>query len=137
MPRRPLATPASLPIAAPAPGIPYSDVIFDVEIDRGALHFVLANIGSMPAHAVRVKLDRPVRDLADQQVDHNPLYTRLEFLGPGRRVRLLVDVLSEYERRRQPMKFGVALQWTDDTGHTRKRTLVHDLTAWTQLREAL
>ena len=42
--------------------------IFDVEIERGMLHFVLANVGAAPAHAVRVKLDKAVRDLAGQRV---------------------------------------------------------------------
>jgi len=126
-----------LPVAAQASPASDSDVILDVEVDRGVLHFVLANIGTAPAHAVRVKLDKPVRDLADHRLNDNPLYTRLEFLGPGRRIRLLVDALSEYERRRQPMKLGVQLQWIDDAGKARKRALVHDLTAWTQLRESI
>ncbi len=121
--------------ASAPPSTPYSDVILDVEIERGLLHFVLANIGTAPAHAVRVKLGRVVRDLAGERVNDNPLFTSLEFLAPGRRIRLLVDALSDYVARRQPMKLTATLQWTDDAGRARRRVIAHNLTAWTRLRE--
>ena len=114
-----------------------SDVIFDVDVERGMLHFVLANIGSAPAHAVRVKLGETVRDLAGRRVNDNPLSSCLELLAPGRRMRLLVDSLAGYGERRQPMKLTTKLQWTDDSGRSSTRTIVHDLRAWTQLRETL
>jgi len=135
MARKPIVAPDSRP--APAPLRPECDVIFDVEIERGMLHFVLANIGAAPAHAVRVKLDKAVRDLSGQRVNDNALYTNLEFLAPGRRVRLLVDSLAGYVERRQPMKFGVKLQWSDDDARVLSRSLAHDLSAWTQLRDTL
>jgi len=135
MARKPIVAPDSRPASAPLR--PESDVIFDVEIERGMLHFVLANIGAAPAHAVRVKLDKAVRDLAGLRVNDNALYTNLEFLAPGRRVRLLVDSLAGYVERRQPMKFGVKLQWSDDQDRLLSRSIAHDLTAWTQLRDTL
>jgi hypothetical protein len=81
-----------------------------------ALHFVLANIGLAPAHAVRPRFSRALRDVAGLRVNDNPLFTLLEFLAPGRRVRLFIDTLS---------------------GYTRRRKLTHDLAAWTALRDTL
>ncbi|MCW5622285.1 MAG: hypothetical protein KIS79_14355 [Burkholderiales bacterium] len=135
MARQPVASPA--PLLAAAQPRADSDVIFDVEIERGMLHFVLANIGTAPAHAVRVKLDKAVRDPAGQRVNDNPLYSSLEFLAPGRRVRLLIDSLIGYIERRQPMKLAVKLQWSGDDGQVLQRSITHDLSAWTQLREPL
>ena len=119
----------------PAPSAA-ADVILDVEIERGALHFVLACQGGH-AHAVRVRFSRVIRDLAGLRVNHNPLFTQLEFLPAGRRVRLLVDTLAGFELRRQPMQFRAKLEWRGDDGKLQRRNIAHDLTAWTLLRETL
>lgn len=111
--------------------------MLDVEIDRGALHFVLANLGDAPAHGLRVGFSRSLRDLAGQRLNDNPLFTQLEFLPPGRRVVLLVDSLAGYLLRRQPPRFEVKLAWQDDAGRAMRRRLTHDLGAWTQWRQPL
>lgn len=126
--------PPPAPATAPPPAAP-ADVILDIEVDAdGTLHFVLANIGAAPAHLVRLKFSRALRDLAGQRVNDNPLYTQLGFLAPGRRVRLFVDTLAGYAKRRQPLAFGVTLAWCTDAGTAARRTLRHDLAAWMQLR---
>jgi hypothetical protein len=124
--------------AAPAPTAPptAADVVLDIELDRGALHFVLACEGGH-AHALRVRFSRTVRDLAGLRVNANPLFTQLGFLADGRRVRLFVDTLAGYQQRRQPMQFEARLEWRGDDGKRRRRTIAHDLLAWTQLRETL
>lgn len=131
---RTAARPASVEeqAATPAAG---SDVILDIEIERGALHFVVVASAIGSAHAVRIRFSRSIRDLAGRRVNDNPLFTHLEFLAPGRRVRLLVDTLATYVARRQPMRFGVKIEWRDDAGRTLRRSLTHDLTAWSALRE--
>lgn len=117
------------------PGDP--DVLLDVEIERGALLFVLVGLGNTPAHAVRVRLNRAVRDLSGRLVGENPLFTHLELLAPGRRIALLVDSLAGYRARRQPMRFEARIDWRTDDGRALRRTLVHDLTAWSELRTLL
>ncbi|MDH4326535.1 MAG: hypothetical protein OEW90_20550 [Betaproteobacteria bacterium] len=112
-------------------------MILDVEVERGALHFVLACCGSTHAHAVRVRFNRVIRDLAGRRLGDNPLFTRLEFLPAGRRVRLFVDTLAGYSRRRQPMQFQARLEWQAEDGKRSRRTLSHDLLAWSELRETL
>jgi hypothetical protein len=128
------AMPAKPPHTAPAP---VCDVILDIEVERGALHFVLACCGHAHAHAVRVRFSRVIRDLAGMRVNDNPLFTRLEFLPAGRRVRLFVDTLEGYVRRRQPGQFRARIEWLHDDGGRARRTLSHDLAAWSQLRETL
>jgi hypothetical protein len=123
---------------SPAPHAPptSADVILDVELERGALHFVLACDGGH-AHSLRVRFSRTIRDLAGLRVNANPLFTQLEYLPAGRRVRLLVDTLAGYQQRRQPMQFEARLEWRGDDGKRRRRTITHDLSAWTLLRETL
>ena len=112
-------------------------MILDVEVDGGTLHFVLACIGPAPAHAVRVRFSRVLRDVAGLRLNDSPLFTQLEFMAPGKRVRLFVDTLAGYTQRRQPMRFEVKLEWRDDDGEMHRRTLIHDLAAWTMLRDIL
>jgi len=112
-------------------------VILDVEVEGDSLHFVLVCIGPAPAHAVRVRFSRVLRDLAGLRLNDNPLFTQLEFMAPGKRVRLFVDTLAGYAQRRQPMRFEVKLEWRDDGGEPQRRTLTHDLAAWTALRDIL
>ena len=139
--KSPLATTRPMPAAKRPPPAPTTappataDVILDIELDAdGTLHFVLANIGAAPAHVVRVKFSRALRDLAGERVNDNPLYTHLGFLAPGRRVRLFVDTLAGYAKRRQPLAFSVTLVWCTDAGSAQRRTISHDLAAWMQLR---
>jgi hypothetical protein len=126
--RPPPPPPAPQPRAA-------ADVILDVEVQRGALHFVLVSIGVAPAHAVRVRLSRAVRDVKGWRVNDNPLFTQLEFMAPGRRLALFVDTFAGYAARRQPMRFVARLEWRDDAGQLQRRTLQHDLGAFALLRE--
>jgi hypothetical protein len=132
-PRKPPPPPLPQPLPPPAA----ADVILDVDVRNGTLHFVLHNIGLQPAHAVRVRFSRVLRDVAGLRVGDNPLYTQLAFLAPGRQLALFVDTLAGYMQRRQPMQFDVRLTWCDDAGRPQHRSLSHDLTAHTQLRSTL
>jgi hypothetical protein len=123
---------ATLPGTAP----PEADVILDVLVERGALHFVLA-CATGHAHGVRVRFSRVIRDLAGQKVNDQPLFTQLEFLAAGRRIALLIDTLAGYEQRRQPMQFQAKLEWRSEDGRILRRVITHDLRAWTRLREIL
>lgn len=113
-----------------------ADVILDVQVDRGALHFVLACEGGH-AHGVRVRFSRVIRDLAGQRVNDQPLYTQLEFLAAGRRILLLIDTLAGYQQRRQPMQFEARLEWRSEDGRRMRRVIRHNLSAWTRLREII
>lgn len=125
----PDAPPQPLPATA-------ADVTLDVEIERGALHFVLECRGGH-AHAVRVRFSRVIRDLAGLRINDNPLFSQLEFLPAGRRVGLLVDTLAAFQKRRQPMQFQARLEWRGDDGKRQRRTIHHDLAAWSLLRETI
>ncbi|MFZ1375004.1 MAG: hypothetical protein WAS25_00250 [Geothrix sp.] len=113
-----------------------ADVILDVLVERGALHFVLACEGGH-AHGVRVRFSRVIRDLAGHRLNEQPLFTQLEFLSAGRRIPLLIDTLAGYQQRKQPMQFEARLEWRTEDGRRLRRAIRHDLAAWTRLRETL
>src|SRR5919201_473336 len=88
-------------------------VVVEVVFESGALFLELANLSDRPALNVSCSFDPPLVDLEGRDVSKLPLFSRVEFLGPGRRISTLLDwsasffareavtrvtVLAEYER---------------------------------------
>jgi hypothetical protein len=108
-----------------------ADVVLDVEFERGLLYLVLENLGDAPAHAVRVRFDRPLTGLGgDRRVDRLQLFRRLEFLAPGREIRVLLDRSALFFAREQETAFEARVTWQSDEGRRRSRTIRHDLAAY-------
>ena len=108
-----------------------SDVILDVELDRGLLFLALENLGDLPAHAVRVRFGQPLHGLGgEKRVDRLQLFRRLEFLGPHRRIRVFLDRTALFYARDEPTELAVTVTWRTDEGHRRRREIHHDLSAY-------
>jgi hypothetical protein len=108
-----------------------ADVILDVEFDDGLLFLVLENAGSTPAHGVRVQFEEPLRGLGgERRIDRLRVFRQLEFLGPRRRIRILLDRSSLYFARKEPTQVEAKITWRDDEGARRSRTIRHDLDAY-------
>jgi hypothetical protein len=108
-----------------------ADVILDVEFDDGLLFLVLENAGSRPAHGVRVRFEEPLRGLGgERRIDRLRVFRQLEFLGPRRRIRILLDRSSLYFARKEPTQVEAKITWRDDEGARRSRTIRHDLDAY-------
>jgi hypothetical protein len=108
-----------------------ADVILDVELERGLFFLVLENLGDEPAHSVRVRFDEPLSGLGgERRIDRLQLFRRLEFLGPGRRVRVFLDRSALFFARDDPTAFGVRVAWRTDRGERRSREIRHDLAAY-------
>jgi hypothetical protein len=66
-------------------------------LEEGCLLLAVRNIGAAPAMRVRVRLEPAIRDLTGRvEIGELALLRRLEFLGPGREIRALVDSLASY-----------------------------------------
>ena len=108
-----------------------ADVILDVEFERGLLFLVLENLGSEPAHAVRVRFDQPLTGLGgERRIDRLQLFRRLEFLGPGREIRVLLDRSALFFAREPETAFEARITWQTEEGRRRSRTIRHDLGAY-------
>jgi hypothetical protein len=108
-----------------------ADVFLDVEFDRGLLFLVLENLGDGPAHAVRVRFEAPLTGLGgEKRIDRLQLFRRLEFLGPGREIRLFLDRASLFFGREEETAFTARIGWRTERGERRSRTIRHDLAAY-------
>lgn len=108
-----------------------ADVILDVEFEAGLLYLCLRNIGEGPASAVRCKFAQPFHGLGGAtDMSALPLFRKLEFLGPGREIRTLLDTASAYFTRKEPVKLEVTVTWRDDVRARSQRAIVHDLSVY-------
>ena len=108
-----------------------ADVILDVELDRGLLFLVIANLGRLPAHNVRVRFDRPLHGLGgERRIDRLQIFRRLEFLGPRRRIRVFLDRTALFFGRNEPAELELTVTWRTDRGERRRREIRHDLAAY-------
>jgi hypothetical protein len=77
-------------------------VVVDVVFESGLLYLELANLSERPALNVSCRFDPPLVDLQGRDVSKLPLFRRVEFLGPGRRIRTLLDSSAGYFAREAP-----------------------------------
>jgi hypothetical protein len=108
-----------------------ADVILDVELDRGLLFLVIANLGRLPAHSVRFRFAQPLHGLGgDKRIDRLQIFRRLEFLGPRRRIRVFLDRTAAFFGRDEPTELEVTVTWRNDRGERHQREIRHDLAAY-------
>ena len=108
-----------------------ADVVLDVELDDGLLFLVLANLGDGAAHAVRVRFAAPLRGLGGgTRIDRLQIFRRLEFLAPGRHIRIFFDRSALYFARDESTAVEATLGWRSEGGARRSRTIRHDLAAY-------
>ena len=106
-------------------------MILDVEFDDGLFFLVLENIGSRPAHSVRVRFAGPLRGLGgEKRIDRLRVFRRLELLGPRRRIRIFLDRAALFFARDAATAFEARIAWRTDGGERRSRTVRHDLDAY-------
>jgi hypothetical protein len=111
-----------------------ADVLVDVDLEHGLLYLVVANLGDLPAHAVRVKLDPPLTGLDGRtRIDRLALFRRLELLAPRKRIRTILDRPALLFARGGPTKFSATATWRTDGGARGERTVVHDLEVYRDL----
>jgi len=92
---------------------------------------VPGNIGSRPAHAVRVRFAEPLRGLGgEKRVDRLRIFRQLELLGPRRRIRIFLDRAALFFAREEQTKLEVRIAWRTDDGKRGSRTVRHDLDAY-------
>lgn len=104
------------------------DVIVDFVCEAGHLFVTLENIGDGPAHHVTATFEPELRGgRGTRVVSSLPLFEKMPFLAPRRRIRVFVDALDAYFDRDAPTQFAVTVQFADDGGTRHTRTITHDL----------
>jgi hypothetical protein len=115
---------------APAPD---DGVVVDIVFEDGVLYLELANLSDRPALGVTCSFDPPLVDVQGRDVSELRLFRRVEFLGPGRRVRTLLDSVAGYFGRQAAPRVAVAVEY-ERPGEPRCATqLTHDLELYREL----
>jgi hypothetical protein len=108
-------------------------VVVDVVFESGVLYLELANLADRPALNVTCNFDPPLVDVQGRDIAKLPLFRRVEFLGPRRRIRTLLDSSSGYFAREPATRVVVAVEY-ERPDQTRTVTQVtHDLEIFREL----
>jgi hypothetical protein len=109
-------------------------VIVDVVFEDGVLYLELANLADRPALQVKCAFEPPLVDAAGRDVATLRLFRAMPFLGPGRRVRTLLDSVPGYFARKAPPRTVVTVTYARPGERNRATTKVtHDLAAYREL----
>jgi hypothetical protein len=116
-----------------APELPDDGVVVDVAFEDGVLYLELANLAPRPALNVSCSFDPPLVDVQGRDVARLRLFRRVEFLGPGRRLRTLLDSVPGYFGRKAPARTVVTVEYERPGEPRRATTVTHDLELYREL----
>jgi hypothetical protein len=108
-------------------------VVVDVVFESGLLYLELANLSDRPALNVSCRFDPPLVDLQGRDVSRLRLFSRVGFLGPGRRIRTLLDSSAGYFTRESPTRMTVVVEYKRPDGPRETTKLSHDLAIFREL----
>ena len=112
-------------------------VVVDVVLEDGVLYLELANLGERPALDVRCSFEPPPVDLQGRDVSKLRVFRHVEFLGPRRRVRTLLDSVPGYFGRKSPSRFSVAVAYERPDGPRSETKVTHDLELYRELADRI
>lgn len=112
---------------------PDDGVVVDVVFEGGVLYLELANLADRPALNVACRFDPPPVDVEGRDVSKLPLFRRVEFLGPRRRIRTLLDSAAGYFARDAPTRVTVAVEYERPGTPRRTTKVAHDLEVFREL----
>ena len=115
-------------VAAPDDG-----VVVDVVFESGVLYLELINLADRPALKVACTFDPPLVDAQGRDVSKLPLFRQVEFLGPRRRIRTLLDSNPGYFARERATRIVVAVEYERPGGPRRATQVAHDLEIFREL----
>ena len=111
-----------------------ADVFLDFEFEDGLFFVVIGNATLRPAELVEIRFDASFHGL-DGSVDFSKLrlFRRIEYLAPGRRIRVLLDTSTAYFARKEPTKLTATIRFRDAAGKRHERQITHDLAIYRDL----
>jgi hypothetical protein len=112
---------------------PDDGVVVDVVFDGGLLYLELANLADRPALRVACSFDPPIVDLQGRDVSELPLFRHVEFLGPQRRIRTLLDSTAGYFARKAATRVSVTVEYERPDGERAVTQVAHDLEIFREL----
>jgi hypothetical protein len=114
---------------------PDDGVVVDVVVEDGVLYLELANLADRPALNVECSFDPSLVDVHGRDVSDLRVFRRVEFLGPRRRVRTLLDSVPGYFGREAATRFAVAVHYERPGSPRSETTVTHDLELYHELAD--
>ena len=108
-------------------------VVVDVVFDAGLLYLELANLSDRPALNVTCVFDPPMTDMQGRDLSKLALFREVEFLGPRRQIRTLLDSTAGYFGREGASRFTVVTQYERPGEKRASTTVSHDLAVYREL----
>jgi hypothetical protein len=108
-------------------------VVVDVVFEAGLLYLELANLSDRPALNVRCTFDPPLVDMQGRDLSKLALFSRVEFLGPRRQIRTLLDSTAAYFAREEVGRVTVVVEFERPDEKRRTTTVSHDLAVFREL----
>jgi hypothetical protein len=119
------------------PGLPADrqpEVIVDFHVERGLLFVMLKNIGTASAYGVVTRFDQPFCGLGGgKNITEMALFRELEFLPPGKQFAQLVDPVSTYFSRREPVRLTATVTYANRDGRHFEDVMRHNLQVYREL----
>jgi hypothetical protein len=112
---------------------PDDGVVVDVVFDGGVLYLELANLADRPAVNVECTFEPPLVDLEGRDVSKLPLFRHVEFLGPRRRIRTLLDSNAAYFARDPATRVSITVEYERPDGPRCMTQVMHDLEIFREL----
>jgi hypothetical protein len=112
---------------------PDDGVVVDVAFEDGVLYLELANLANRPALDVRCSFEPALVDVQGRDVSELRLFRCVEFLGPRRRLRTLLDSVPGYFGREAPTRAVVTVEYERPGQPRRATTVTHDLELYREL----
>jgi hypothetical protein len=121
--------------SSPEMDVPAPDdgVVVDVVFEDGLLYLELANLADRPALDVTCSFDPPLVDAQGRDISELALFRRVEFLGPRRRIRTLLDSTAGYFARDSASRVTVVVSFERPDGDRRETKVTHDLDVFREL----
>jgi hypothetical protein len=108
-------------------------VVVDVVFEDGVLYLELTNLADRPALDVTCTFDPTLVDAQGRDVSKLALFRGVEFLGPRRRIRTLLDSSAGYFAREAAARVTVAVEYERYGGPRRTTEVRHDLEVFREL----
>lgn len=106
------------------------EVIVDFDCENDLLYICVANVGASSARGISIEFDREIRDCRDRPLSGLQVCRRIEFMPPGKKIRLFVDKFSLYLARKQPLRIGASVSYLDRKGGKYNESIRHNLSIY-------
>lgn len=115
------------------------EVIVDFEYDnRGLLFVIIQNIGFSSAYQTSIKFDSEITGVGgDRKLTDLNIFNSLEFLPPGKRIRIFVDTFLSYLNRKQPLILNTIISYSNKNKQKFREVIKHDLSIYEEVVDVL